>query len=267
MERDIVTQEIRLTEKDIEKGLLKKEFELHFQPRIQVSTGKMTGAEALLRWEHPIYGKIPPNQCIPLAEANGLIIPIGIWTLETAFWQVRYWTDQGHSSFVISLNLSIKSIEDPVIYDVIEKLIRFYKVEPSRIEIEITETSYIENTRVYGVVEKLRLLGIRVAIDDFGVGYSSLHRLKSLHADTIKIDRSFIQNIYHSREDQVIVSSIMHIANHLGKRVVAEGIEKYEQVQVLKSFGCHEMQGFLFSKAVSPDDFELLLEEDRRYYH
>ncbi|GIU81492.1 MAG: hypothetical protein KatS3mg006_0556 [Pyrinomonadaceae bacterium] len=233
------------------------ELELYFQPKVDIPTAKIIGAEALLRWNHHESGMIMPSDFIPLAEETGLIIPIGDWVLKNAFHQCKIWADKGYN-LTVSVNLSPQQLREKGFVEKVEKMIRETGVNPMFLELEITETILIkEPEKSAEVLNKLRKLGIKILIDDFGTGYSSLAYLKKLPIDGLKIDKSFIQDISSAAftSSAELVMAIVNLAHNLRLKVVAEGVETENQLKFLRFIRCDEAQGYLFGKPVLPGMF------------
>lgn len=243
-------------------ALERNELFLHYQAKVNVKTGIITGVEALLRWQNPILGSVTPAQFIPVAEETGLIIPIGKWVLKTACAQNVAWQKQGLPKICMAVNLSIRQLADNNLIDDIQAALHESDMAPSLLELEITESMVMSNpARMIAVLRKIKDLGIRLAIDDFGTGYSTLSQLKRFPIDTLKIDRSFIHNIPENAKDKAIAHAILAMGATLGLTVIAEGVETVEQLNFLKEQLCDEMQGFFFSKPIEPERFAAFLRE------
>ena len=241
------------------QGLQKGEFTLHYQPQIDTSTWQITGAEALLRWQHPELGPTLPADFIPLAEKSGLIIPIGEWVLRAACLQLRHWHAEGFPKLSLAINVSARQFQEPAPADAIIKILKETGLDPGCLELELTESSLMANAaHVLESLRKLKDNGIKLAIDDFGAGFSSLDYLRRLPLDTLKIDQSFVRDA--SRVNgAALLSSITTLAHRLRLRVVAEGVETEEQLTFLQQLGCNNMQGYLFSKPLPGEQFKKLL--------
>ncbi|NRR31323.1 EAL domain-containing protein [Oxalobacteraceae bacterium] len=232
---------------------------LHYQPKFSIASGKIIGAEALVRWAHPERGLIPPAEFIPLAEATGLVVPLGEWVLETACAQAQAWKEAGLPPVRLAVNVSAREFTAGLPGRVLDTLTR-YGLEPSWLELEITESTLMNNIdRVIGIMDRITALGVTLSLDDFGTGYSSLSYLKRFPIDTLKIDRSFTTGIPDDANDCAIASTIISIAQQLKHKVIAEGVETLEQLAFLKSSGCDEVQGFLFSRPLPAAEFEAAL--------
>ncbi|HQT36498.1 MAG TPA: EAL domain-containing protein [Sulfuricurvum sp.] len=249
-----------LLERELRRGIEASEFLVYYQPQVSLQTGKLTGAEALVRWNHPVMGIVSPDVFIPLCESNNLIIPIGEQILRDACIQVKLWKEQGLFEGRISVNVSGKQFERPDIVEVIKVIIDEIQLEPRYLELEMTESVLMGNPQIFGEkLMELKTLGIEVAIDDFGTGYSSLSYLKQFPIDKLKIDQSFVGGIPHNEQDMAIVKAVIAMSKALGFRTIAEGIEKVEQAEFLKNFGCEQGQGYLYSRPLSAEKFEEFL--------
>jgi diguanylate cyclase (GGDEF)-like protein/PAS domain S-box-containing protein len=247
-------------ESSLRRGLERNEFLLHYQAKLDLRTGVITGVEALLRWQHPELGMVPPGQFIPLAEETGLIVPIGRWVLNTACAQAVAWQRQGLPRMRMAVNLSARQFADDNLIDDIKAALQATDIAPDLLELELTESMVIQNAERAGkVLAEIKRLGVRLAIDDFGVGYSSLSHLKRFPIDTLKVDRSFIRDIPQDPEDKAITEAIIAMGKSLNLTVVAEGVETLEQQDFLREHACDEMQGFYFSKPIPPEQFAELL--------
>lgn len=244
-------------EKSLRKALANKEFVLHYQPILNTEKSKVIGAEALIRWLHPEKGLLPPSDFIPLAEETGLILSIGEWVLRTACAQNVAWLNAGYEPISIAINLSAVQFLKQNLLSQISYVINETGINPAFIELEITESVAMKDVNyTVRTLKALRNLGVRIAIDDFGTGYSSMEYLKTFPINTLKIDKSFIQDIYTDQQDAAIVRTIINLANNLNLGVIAEGVETQEQMQFLKEQNCYIMQGFLFSKPIDAKRFE-----------
>lgn len=256
-----------MVEKDLHRAIEKKEFQLQYQPFIDINTGRIVEVEALLRWHHPQKGIIPPLKFIPLAEDNGLIIPIGEWVLREACRQNKLWQDMGYKPITVSVNIAVPQFEREDFVETIACALKDTGLEPQYLGIEITEGMAMKDVDMN--IEKLHQLkdiGIKISIDDFGTGFSSLSYFTKFPIDSLKIDRSFIQNIENSSQSKTIVSTIVSMSSALGIENVAEGIETEEQLNFIRTVKCHKAQGYLFSKPINVEEFEKLLAEDRNFY-
>ncbi len=247
-------------EKGLRRALQEDEFRLYYQPKIDFRTNRMLGVEALLRWQHPDHGLLPPDKFIRVAEESNFIVPLGQWVLETACKQIRQWQDARLPSFSIAVNLSAKQISDESFLPHLKSLLAETGAEPGRLELEITETMVMANPAASALLlATLRALGVKLSIDDFGTGYSSLSYLKQLPVDTLKVDRGFVKDLPHNRDDLAITRAVIAMAHSLSMRVVAEGVEDQQQFDLLKLEGCDEFQGYLCRPAISSMELEALV--------
>jgi diguanylate cyclase len=250
--------------RDLRSALERKELELFYQPKIDAATGKVTAAEALLRWQHPARGMVPPAVFIPIAERFGLIRDIGQWVIEDACRQARVWQEHG-LRMRVAINLSAVQMRQEDIVARIEGALARHRVDPSRLTCEITESVAMEDTRAtQATFHELGAAGIHLSIDDFGTGYSSLAYLRKLPAEELKIDRSFITDLEHSPDARSIVDAVLKLAHALGLKVVAEGVENERQRDILTEMGCDELQGFLFAKPMTARALLLWAMDDRQ---
>lgn len=249
-------------ETNLRYALEREEFSLHYQAKVDFKTNKITGVEALIRWQNATLGSVTPTQFIPVAEETGLIIPIGKWVIQTACLQNVAWQSLGLPSVCIAVNLSLRQLTDDYLIDDISAALNHSGMAPNLLELEITESMVMHNpSKVIAVLNKIKSLGVRLAIDDFGTGYSSLAQIKHFPVDILKVDRSFIRNIPADIEDKAITEAIINMGKSLCLTVVAEGVETVEQIDFLKDHFCDEMQGYYFSKPISSDQFADLLKE------
>jgi diguanylate cyclase (GGDEF)-like protein len=247
-------------ETNLRRALELQEFALHYQAKVNFKTGAITGVEALLRWHSPHLGIVSPAQFIPLCEETGLIVPIGKWVLRTACEQNVAWQRAGLPRINMSVNLSMRQLNDEMLIQEIESVLRDTGMDPSLLELEVTESMIMHNSeRAVKTLTAIKELGVRLAIDDFGTGYSSLAHLKRFPIDTLKVDRSFIREIPSDAEDKAIAEAIIAMGKTLCLTVVAEGVETPEQQAFLSERACDEMQGYYFSTPVAADDFATLL--------
>ncbi|MFN2491925.1 MAG: putative bifunctional diguanylate cyclase/phosphodiesterase [Pyrinomonadaceae bacterium] len=237
-----------------------EELLLHYQPCVIVDSLQISGMEALLRWQHPQMGLVPPADFIPLAEEIGLILPIGDWVLREGCRQNREWQDKGFSPMRISVNISARQLQDPDLAETVVQILDETALAPEYLELELTESSIMSNPQLaIDVLTRLKKMGVRVSIDDFGTGFSSLSHLKQLPIDALKIDQSFVHDMTTAPDDAALVMAIITLAHNLKLQVVAEGVETEEQLRFLQLLRCDEMQGFVFSKPLSVDPLERLL--------
>jgi diguanylate cyclase (GGDEF)-like protein/PAS domain S-box-containing protein len=256
----------RLTLKSkLRRSLERDEFVILYQPKVDLTTGRLAGAEALLRWRLPGHGDIPPSYFIPLAEQTNLILPIGEWVLRRVCADYRSWCDHVPNPGRVSINLSLKQLQQASFITRFASVFREYGVEPDRLELEITETTLMSNApRTVKTLRELRDLGIRLAIDDFGTGYSSLSALQQMPVETLKIDQSFVRNAAIVRDDATFVRTIIEMGRNLDMEVVAEGVETREQLDFLRERGCHYAQGRLFGDPMTAAALLALLEAQER---
>jgi len=260
--KEIKTQSIeRLTlESALRRALDRDQFALHYQPKVDMTTGLITGVEALLRWTHPDLGVLPPAQFIPLAEETGLIVPIGRWVLREACAQNMAWQRRGLRPVSMAVNLSPRQFLDEDLLQDIDEALAASGMPPVLLQLEVTESMVMRNvSRAVKVLDAIQSRGIRLAIDDFGTGYSSMSLMKQFPIDTIKIDRSFVRDLPDDSEDKAITQAIISMGKALGMTIVAEGVETAEQETFLRDHACDEMQGFLFSKPVPSQQLAELL--------
>ncbi|HEX5842306.1 MAG TPA: EAL domain-containing protein [Pseudomonas sp.] len=255
----------RELEKDLRDALALNQLHLVYQPQVDYRDHSVVGVEALLRWQHPQHGFVPPDLFIPLAEQNGTIIPIGEWILDQTCRQLREWHDQGFSELRMAVNLSTVQLHHAELPRVVNNLMQIYRLPPRSLELEVTETGLMEdiNTAAQHLLS-LRRSGALIAIDDFGTGYSSLSYLKSLPLDKIKIDKSFVQDLLEDEDDATIVRAIIQLGKSLGMQVIAEGVETLEQETYIIAQGCNEGQGYFYSKPLPARELTSYLKQARR---
>ncbi|HEX6014860.1 MAG TPA: bifunctional diguanylate cyclase/phosphodiesterase, partial [Geminicoccaceae bacterium] len=253
-------QERRRLELELRQAPARRQLRLAYQPRFAIADGRLTGVEALLRWDHPEFGKLPANRFIAAAEASGLIRELGGWVLDAACDQCRRWRDAGHR-LRVAVNLSAVEFREPGLPARIGRALARVDLEPELLELEITEGACMdrESEALESGVAEIKRLGVRLAIDDFGTGWSSLAYLKWLPFDVLKVDRSFVRNLDGDPRDEAIVTTIVTLARHLEKIVVAEGVENQRQLDALGRLGCHEAQGFLLGHPSRPEAIDVLL--------
>jgi predicted signal transduction protein with EAL and GGDEF domain len=251
----------RLTlQNDLHKALERDEFALHFQPKIDIVTGKISGAEVLVRWNHPQRGTISPDDFIALAEETGLIVPLGAWVLKAACAQAKAWQLAGLKPFPISVNVSAAQLRQDGYIGTLREALRRSGLAPQYLMLELTESVIMEDARErVDMLRVVRDMGLKLSIDDFGTGYSSLSYLKRFPVHEIKIDRSFIKGLPDETESAAIVRAIVTLATGLGFAVVAEGVETDRQLAFLKANGCHQYQGYRFSKPLAAAEFAALV--------
>jgi len=252
-------------ENGLRKALEQNQLMLHYQPQVSLKTGELVGIEALIRWQHPLHGLIPPCEFIPLAEETGLIVPIGKWVLQEACKQRKVWEQMGFHEFPIAINVSVRQFEDDHLIDYISNLLDETGLEGHHLELEITESimQNLENSTI--ILNKLKDLGVLISIDDFGTGYSSLSYLKHLPIDKIKIDKSFVDDIIYHTNQGIMVKTIIDMGLNLNFAVIAEGIETDEQLHFLKENDCKIGQGYFFSKPIPAEQMDrYLLSRDEK---
>ncbi|MDA8161334.1 MAG: EAL domain-containing protein [Desulfobacteraceae bacterium] len=246
----------RLTmENDLHKALERNEFLIYYQPKIDLKTGKTAGMEALLRWRHPVSGLTMPSEFIPLAEASGLIVPIGKFVLQEACLQNKKWQDAGLEAVSVAVNISGRQFDQKDLTEVIFKTLNDTGLQPKHLEIEVTEGTIMKDPEgAIRVLKELKAAGVRIAVDDFGTGYSSLNYLRKLPLDALKIDISFTRNMFSSHNDEVIVKTIIAMAQNLNLKVIVEGVENKKQLEFFQEHECDEVQGFFFSKPLPSEE-------------
>ncbi len=241
-------------------ALQREEFQVYYQPQVNVQTGKIMSAEALIRWLHPEKGLISPAQFIPSAEATGFIVQLGEWVLQTACRQMQVWQNAGFSGLRVAVNLSARQFHQPDLSSRVAQILAEIGLEPSSLELELTESLMVEDAQsAIATLQQLKSLGVSISIDDFGTGYSSLSYLAQYPFDTLKIDRCFISNIAHGCTNAAIVKAIIEMAHSLCLEVIAEGVETEAEKDFLWRYKCDTMQGYLFSPPLPAGDFEQLL--------
>jgi diguanylate cyclase (GGDEF)-like protein len=252
-------------ETDLRKALERQEFLLHYQPKVDLRTGKILGVEALIRWLHPDRGLVPPGEFIPLSEQTGLVVPIGQWALNAACAQNKALQAAGFPPMGMSANLSGRQILDPQLPEIVARILKGTGLDPKYLEVELTESILIQNQKsVIDTLHALREMGIQLSLDDFGTGYSSLSYLNRFPVDTLKIDKSFVDNIPTNQDSVALIRAIIAMAHSLKLKVLAEGVETEGQLVFLREEGCDEVQGNLFSPAVPVEALEKLLREGKR---
>lgn len=245
-------------EQDLRQALVGREFSLHYQPQVHALTGEVIGFEALLRWMHPERGMIPPDQFIPIIEENGMIDAIGDWVIREACRQNKAWQDEGYPQVPVSVNVSTRQFQQGGLTGRIQAILDEIGLDPRYLGVELTESVMMNQDQAYDCLETMKELGVHISIDDFGTGYCSLSYLKRLPIDKLKIDRSFVNDVLDDPNDAAIVSTIIAMARHLNMRVIAEGVETEEQKEYLLRQDCYEVQGYVYSPALSADDVPLI---------
>ncbi|MGE5466761.1 MAG: putative bifunctional diguanylate cyclase/phosphodiesterase, partial [Ignavibacteria bacterium] len=251
-------------ENELRHAIERQELLLHYQPKVDIVSGRIVGAEALVRWRHPERGMVPPGDFVPVAEETGVIVQISAWVLETAVRQARAWLDAGLPPVKMAVNLSARDFSS-ALPERVDAVLATHRLPPEQLELEITESMLMHSAeRVIGMMDSLAERGITLSLDDFGTGYSSLSYLKRFPIDTLKIDRSFVDHIPDDPNDCAIAGAIASMAKQLGHKVIAEGVETAEQLTFLRGVGCDEFQGYLFSAPVDAAAFAAMLREDKR---
>ncbi len=254
------SQEALLLELELNHALEREEFELYYQPKVNPQTGRIQGAEALIRWYHPTRGLISPGEFVPMAEKTGFIIPLGEWVLKTACTQAKVWQDAGLSPLRIAVNLSGHQFNQPNLSGLVIDTLKETGLDPSYLELEITESALMCNPEgAIATLGELKAIGIQISIDDFGTGYSSLSYLRQFPFDTLKLDRSFVSQVTKDEKNAAITTAILQMARSLNLKVVAEGVETASELAFLHSHQCDEIQGYWFSPPLSAKTFEELL--------
>jgi diguanylate cyclase (GGDEF)-like protein len=253
----------RLTlENSLRRALERSEFEVYYQPVLDINTRKIVGMEALVRWHHPELGLVQPAEFIPLAEDTGMIVPIGEWVLRTACAQNKSWQAAGFAPLSLAVNLSVRQFQQQNLSEVIARILQETGLNAHDLELELTESSIMKNAEsAVRTLGELKAMGVKIAIDDFGTGYSSLGYLKRLPIDTLKIDRSFVCDVTTDPDDAALVMAIITLAHNLRLKVIAEGVDSEEQLRFLHLLRCDEWQGYLFSKPLPVEAFEELLSQ------
>ena len=260
-EMNVRASERQFIEGGLRVALERKEFSLHYQPKVDLGTGAVTGVEALLRWKHPERGFIPPAQFIPIAEDTGLILPIGQWVLREACKQSRAWLDSGFAPVPMAVNISAVEFRSKDFVESVRAILHESKLDPHCLELELTESVLMKHAEsTVSMLKALKEIGVQLTVDDFGTGYSSLSYLRQFPVDSLKVDQSFVHEISSDKDDAAIVSAVISMGNSLKKRVIAEGVETREQLNFLTAEGCEEAQGYYFNRPMVADQFAKLLE-------
>jgi EAL domain-containing protein (putative c-di-GMP-specific phosphodiesterase class I) len=261
-EMDARMQARRTLERDLRRALAMGEFELFYQPVIDVHSRQISGLEALLRWRHPELGNVPPAVFIPLAEQTGVMVPIGMWALRTACIQAKAWHDAGFRSLSLAVNLSVTQLQQPDLVARVKHILEETGLPARLLELEITESSAMQSPETsVRTLYDLKKLGIRISLDDFGTGHSSLSYLKRFPIDTLKIDQSFVRDITTDPDTAAIVTAIVAMGHSLRLKVIAEGVEFSDQAKFLKHFNCDQMQGYLLKPPVPAEEFLELISQ------
>jgi diguanylate cyclase (GGDEF)-like protein/PAS domain S-box-containing protein len=241
-------------ETELNRALEQQEFVLYYQPQLSLHTQRICGAEALIRWDHPVHGLVSPLRFVPLLEQSGLIVQVGLWCIHQALSQLAQWQAQGLQDFVIAVNLSLKQLQ-PGLVSQVDSALQSYGVAPQCLELELTESVMFEVGKSVEIIGELKALGVRIAVDDFGTGYSTLGSIKSFVPNTVKIDRGFLRDIDSNSADLTIVRSVIEMAHSLGMTTVAEGVETSEQKRLLEQLKCDQIQGYLLSPPIEANAF------------
>jgi EAL domain-containing protein (putative c-di-GMP-specific phosphodiesterase class I) len=243
------------------RGALERgEFTLHYQPRVRAATREVSGFEALLRWNHPEHGLLPPAEFIPILEETDLIVEVGAWVLDSVCRQVHAWQERGLAVRPVAVNLSARQFRGKDLDAVVARALKDSGISPALLELELTESLLMRDPeQTVRTLQSLESFGVRIAVDDFGTGYSSLAYLSRFPIDSLKIDRAFVRDSGSNPEDRAIIHTIVQLAHDLGLTVIAEGVETESQMELLKAQGCDEIQGFLFSKPLTALEIERYL--------
>ena len=256
-------------ENELQNAIRNQLFEIYYQPKVNLANFRTVGVEALLRWHHPEKGWVSPSQFIPLAEETGLIIPLGAWVIQQACRQLADWQENGLPDISIAINVSSEQFRHGELLNTVLDTVKHNGIHAQSLELEITESLLMKNVEeTVAVLRKFKDAGIRISVDDFGTGYSSLSYLKQFPLDSLKIDRSFVQDLHNNNDDAAICAAILAMAKELSLNVVAEGVEFEEQLEFLRRHGCHQIQGFLISKPLPPDELKtfVLATSDKHIY-
>jgi EAL domain-containing protein (putative c-di-GMP-specific phosphodiesterase class I) len=254
-------------ESALRRAIERREFLLHYQQKLDLRSGRIIGAEALVRWLHPEWGLVRPARFIPIAEETGLIVPLGEWVVHEAARQARAWLDAGLDPGVVSVNLSARQFRQEGLVRTVSRVLEETGLPPQRLEMELTESMVMHNVETaIATLQGLKSLGLSLSVDDFGTGYSSLSYLKDLPIDTLKIDRAFVRDIGTGAEaeDGILAQAIISLGHAMHLKVIAEGVETDAQVRFLKRHACDQVQGFLYGEPVPPGEFARLLERSGR---
>lgn len=251
-------------EMELHKAIERNELRLFYQPKLNLKTGAVIGVEALIRWFHPELGVVSPASFIPLAEETGLITPIGKWALQAACIQNKKWQDQGLNPMVVSVNLSVRQFSQVNFVQTVAQILEETGLESQYLELEVTESMTANIEYTLKTLQQLKDMGVRISIDDFGTGFSSLNYLKEFPVDTLKIDQSFVRELHNNSNDQTIVKTIISMARNLNLNVVAEGVETREQLVFLQQYLCHEGQGYFFSKPLPAEEISKMMSDIER---
>ena len=248
----------------LKKALRRKEFQVYYQPIVDVASERVAGMEALLRWYRPGFGMVYPDDFIPITEETELIVPIGEWVLHTACLQAQIWRNAGYGPLKLAVNISPVQLQHTSIIPTVERVLKETEFDPNHLELEITESVVFRNyDYVADTLRRLKKVGIVISMDDFGTGYSSLENINRLTVDSLKIDKTFIGNLDTNPCSKEIISATMIMANNLNLEVTAEGVEIHSQLHFLKQHKCHYFQGYLYSPPVPAEKFQEILEAEK----
>ncbi|WP_122368627.1 putative bifunctional diguanylate cyclase/phosphodiesterase, partial [Pseudomonas amygdali] len=255
----------RLQTETLLRGALDRdEFILHFQPKVSLTDGRISGLEALLRWNHPEQGMVSPAEFIPILEDTGLIIPVGEWVIRNVCETIKSWEENNVRQVPIAINLSVRQLQVKGLAETIKHIVEGYGINPALLEFELTESMLmIDPESAVNILRDIKSYGISLSVDDFGTGYSSLAYLKRFPLDALKIDRAFIKDITSNHEDAAITRAVIVLAHELGLKVIAEGVETVDQLALLVTYGCDQMQGYLFSKPVIIEECASMIKSSR----
>jgi len=263
-EATAATFEHLMLETSLRRALDREEFVLHFQPIIDLRNGRITGMEALVRWQHPDLGMVSPARFIPLAEETGLIVPIGQWVLREACREIRAIHERGFADLRVAVNLSPRQFRQRDLARSIASVLDELHLDPDCLELEVTESSVMENAdAAVRTLQELKAMGVHLSIDDFGTGYSSLSHLKRFPIDALKVDQSFVRDITSDENDAAITSAVIAMGHSLRLTIVAEGVETEEQLAFLRERECHKVQGYLLGRPMPAASLQALLAETR----
>ncbi|WP_414581395.1 EAL domain-containing protein [Scytonema sp. PCC 10023] len=267
-ETQTISPRVQMIEMCLRRTLERRDFQqflVYYQPIVDLRSGKIIAAESLLRWQHPELGMVSPTELIPLAESTGLILPIGDWVLKSACKQAKLWQNAGFTELRVAVNLSAHQLIQPDFSEKIMKILLVNDVLPNCLELELTENIIMQDVNsAISTMKEVHTFGVRIAIDDFGAGYSALMYLKQLPIDTLKIDRYFIQDIANDSQKAAITTALIDMGRNLTIQTVAEGVETEQELDFLRGYKCDAMQGFLFSRPLSAAEFENILFANKR---
>jgi EAL domain-containing protein (putative c-di-GMP-specific phosphodiesterase class I) len=254
-------------ERELRSAIKNNELALMYQPKIALATGAAVGVEALLRWNHPERGAIPPDEFLPVAEETGLIVVLGQWVLKESAYQMQQWIEQGLGAFSVAVNCSPAQFTRGNIISDISHALEYSGLDPKLLEIELTENLFLNNIdKGIEILKSMKQLGVQIAVDDFGTGFSSLSYLKRLPADKLKIDQSFVKDLHVDKGDSAIVAAIVTLSQNLGLKVIAEGVENQQQMDILRGFNCNEVQGYHVCYPLTADEFAEWLSDQNTHF-